>query len=129
MTTASSYDELFAAVRDRTGVQLALVNTGGGCYVARGRLETGQWLVVAEAEDFLFVDPRQRFAYEAERETQCGWYIGMFDNDTSEGADFPDSENGPLDSITDDQAHFGDLPAMIVAILRNVAAGHAGGAR
>jgi len=121
---AATYEALFVQVRNATGVALDIVNTGGGCHVARGRIETGQWIVVSEAEDFLSVDASQRFADEAARQTQCGWYVGAFANSTGEGIDLPDSDAGHLASLTAPDAHFGDLPALIVQVLQAAPAAH-----
>ena len=50
-------------VQDELGISLSLENTGGGCYVLYGRLESGHLIGVADLSDSIAYDP----------DDQAGW--------------------------------------------------------
>lgn len=118
MSTATSYSELFDDLYRAYGLRLSIVNTGGGCYVAEGRLESGHWVVVTEADDFLSVRVQDRFDHEQECETTCGWFVGIYENDATDGADRPAGANGCLTSTSVADAQFGDLTDVVGSALR-----------
>lgn len=124
-----SYDALFAAVRGHCGLVLSVVNTGGGCYVAQVRLESGHWVVVAEADDFLSATAAERLAYEREHQRSCGWYVGVYDNEPDGGTDAPASVEGCRHQVTAPDAEFDDLPQLISETLRQWSAATRGAGR
>ncbi|WBP93206.1 hypothetical protein O6072_18405 [Mycolicibacterium neoaurum] len=113
-----SYDDLIAEVRQEFGVTLEIVNTGGGNEAMHGRLESGHWLVVTDAEDFLS-GANERLERDAEG-YPLGWFAGIYPNDTSNGSDWPDS-SGCLDSEQSDDARFDELKLVIQEVLGRIA--------
>lgn len=122
MCTATTYSELFDNLHRAYGLRLNIVNTGGGCHVAQGRLESGHWVVVTEADDFLSVHVQDRFDYEQECETTCGWFVGIYDNDATDGADRPAGDDGCLTSTSVPDAQFCDLTNIVGSALQALTA-------
>ena len=122
MNTPATYAELFDQIGHAYGLRLSIVNTGGGCYVAQGRLESGHWVVVTEADDFLSLDVQDRFDDEREYETTCGWYVGVYDNDSTDGPDQPADAEGCLTFTSATNARFSDLADVVGSVLRTLSA-------
>ncbi|MDG4668632.1 hypothetical protein [Mycobacterium sp. 236(2023)] len=101
-----TFSELIAAVSDEFGIFLEIVNTGGGSEVMHGRLESGHWLVVTDAEDFL-ADIDDQLSSDAEG-YPLGWFVGVYENDGSDGFDRPASyaEGGCVTYVQRDEARF-----------------------
>lgn len=110
-----------ASVRHEFGIVLDIVNTGGGSEVMHGRLESGHWLVVSDAEDFL-TDIEGRLMADAAG-VPLGWFVGVYDNDDSDGVDRPASSGngGCVEYAQDDGARFHELNSVIRAVLGHVA--------
>jgi len=108
------YSELFARARDEIGVPLKIVGVGGGNDAIHGRLDSGHWLVITDADDFLS-DAAARCESEQDG-YPLGWFVGVYENDSaSYGVDYPAShaEGGCLAYAQDDDATIGDLPRVI----------------
>ena len=120
MNTAATYSELFDQIATAYGLRLSIVNTGGGCYVAQCRLESGHWLVVTEADDFLSLHVQDRFEREREDETTCGWFVGVYDNDTTDGSERPAGADGCLTSTSATDASFSDLADVVGGVLHTL---------
>lgn len=116
-----TYQDLAASVRQDFGVELEVVHVGGGNEVMHGRLETGHWLVVSDAEDFLS-DIDQRLETDADG-YPLGWFAGIYTNDDSDGVDRPASqaEGGCLAYVQRDGARLYELNDVIREVIGRLA--------
>ncbi|WP_396910288.1 hypothetical protein [Mycolicibacterium sp.] len=116
-----TYDELLASVRGDIGIELEVVNTGGGNEVMQARLETGHWLVVSEADDFLS-NIEDRLAADSDS-YPLGWFAGIYANDDSDGVDQPagQDEGGCLTYVQRDGARFDELNDVLREVLGQLA--------
>lgn len=116
-----SYNDLIAEVRREFGVALEIVNTGGGNEAMHGRLESGHWLVVTDAEDFLsgINERRERDAGG----NPLGWFAGVYNNDGSDDVDRPASHDpdGCLDYVQCDNASLDELNSVVREVLGRLA--------
>lgn len=121
----ATYQDLIDAVRRDIGVRLAIVGVGGGNDVMHARLETGHWLVVSEAEDFL-----SSIGDRLENDAQgipLGWFAGIYLNDASGGVDQPASSvpAGCLAAVVREDALFHELGDVVTEVLAQFARGTA----
>lgn len=120
-TRPETYQDLIDSVRRDLGVRLAIVGVGGGNEVMHARLETGQWLVVSEAEDFLS-SIGDRLENDAQG-TPLGWFAGVYLNDASGGVAHPASSvpAGCLAAVVREDALFHELGDVVSEVLAQFA--------
>jgi hypothetical protein len=120
-------DDVINQVRDQTGINLEMANTGGNCNVLEGRLEDGSWIRAADHNDFCHWDLEDRHDDEAEH-GPMGWDVSFHSNEHDEGGPFTDSRGvtthfPPSDFMangveeihwhSDPDAHLHELPRVI----------------
>lgn len=124
MTTQDVIDQ----VRDQTGINLRMTNTGGNCNVLEGRLEDGSWIRAADHDDFCHWDLEHRHDDEAQH-GPMGWDVSFHSNEHDEGGTvtyrdgttitFPPSDSWmgsdtePIHWHSDPDAHLHELPRVI----------------
>lgn len=77
--------EILNEVKDRFGISLSEVNTGGGCMALHARLETGHWIVATDVNLSGFADRVDAEAYEdnynsfyGDDPRALGWSVGIY---------------------------------------------------
>ena len=116
-------DAILAAVRDRFGISLTEVGTGGGCMALESRLESGHWIV---ATDEGLCGFRERVVFESSDGTDdddyqpryshdgaLGWMIGIYPNCEDDGIDWWGGGQDSIVEVTDYDAVAADLPDMV----------------
>ena len=83
-------DDVINQVRDQTGINLEMANTGGGCYVLEGRLEDGSWIRAADQNDFCYPQLADRHKDESEN-GPLGWDVSFHSNEHDPGGPYTDS--------------------------------------
>jgi hypothetical protein len=96
-----AYRDVVAALAE-LGLPTVLVGTGGGHAALQVTLETGQHLLISDAEDGLSLD----------RDQQRGWGVGLYQR----GSEFDD---GPtrFESTDDDVTDMASLFALVETVL------------
>lgn len=106
----------FATITDdlkrRFGIAFQLVDTGGGCTVLEGRLESGDWLWISDLDAGL-IAPDRRAALEA-RGTHIGWRLQVYPHSSADGG--PDI-NTVLASVAHATGTAADLPGLVDELL------------
>lgn len=127
-------------VRAKHGIDLEMVNTGGGCYVLQGRLEDGSWLRAADHEDFCHPELANRHAEEERDGQPGGWDVSFHSNEHDPGGTWKDPRTGevheygpsdtwasgdvdPIHWHSDPNARVEDLPRVIGDALRSMPPG------
>ena len=121
-------DDVIGQVRDQTGINLEMTNTGGGCYVLEGRLEDGSWVRAADHQDFCHPELANRHEDE-KKHGPSGWDVSFHSNEHDEGGPFTDSRGvtthvppsdylaggdaEPIHWHEDPDAHVHELPRVI----------------
>ena len=111
-------DAILRAVRDRFGISLTEVGTGGGCMALHARLESGHWIVATDEGLCGFAE---RCAFEAlstwghpGREDPdyagMGWSVGIYDD---HGEDMWFGAEDSLVNVIDYDMYAADLPDMV----------------
>ena len=121
---AATNDDVIRSVRDATGINLNMTNSGGGTYVLDGRLDDGSWLVASDSYGHDHGDLRDRTEMERpghddEPGNPLGWSVGIYP-DGGEGKWFGQD---PVHDHEDHDAGVDDLPRVIQDALRGVPRG------
>lgn len=88
--------EVINAVRDRHGIDLEMVNAGGGCYVLEGRLEDGSWVRAADHNDFCYQELADRHAEEERDGEPGGWDVSFHSNEHDPGGSWTHPRTGEV---------------------------------
>ena len=116
------YDAILAEVTRQTGITFAPFNSGGGCMILEGRLESGLWIWITDVDPGLTCLHTRR-AYEAAG-VHLGWMITIHPTDPEEpGGATPDGGT-TVASVTHHSAPATQPPALIILALQ-AAARHA----
>ena len=86
-------DDVINQVREQTGINLKMANTGGNCNVLEGRLEDGSWIRAADHDDFCHWDLEHRHDDEGEN-GPMGWDVSFHSNEHDEGGPWTDPSSG-----------------------------------
>lgn len=77
--------EILTEVKDRFGISLSEVNTGGGCMALHARLETGHWIVATDVNLSGFADRVDSESYSDSYNSHysddyraMGWSVGIY---------------------------------------------------
>ena len=101
-------DAILRAVRDRFGISLTEVGTGGGCMALHARLESGHWIVATDEGLCGFAE---RCAFEADPDyAGLGWSVGVYDD---HGEDMWFWAEDSLVNVVDYDVYAADLPDMV----------------
>ncbi len=79
------YDAILADVPRQTGITFEPFNSGGGCMILEGRLESGLWIWITDVDPGLTCLPRRR-AHEANG-IDVGWMITIHPTDYDDPAE------------------------------------------
>lgn len=101
--------------RERFGFGVDYISTGGNCMVLCGRLDSGHFIVISEADDFA-MDYEARIAAEDQGEA-WGWYVGIYEPDPDESGAWAEL---PVADALDKEAKFADLERVIRTALDNL---------
>ena len=106
-------DDVINQVREQTGINLEMANTGGNCNVLEGRLEDGSWIRAADHNDFCHWDLEDRHDDEGEH-GPMGWDVSFHPNLVEDGED-QDTWDGQstIHWHEDSDAHLHELPRVI----------------
>lgn len=120
-------DDVIRQVRDQTGINLEMHNTGGNCNVLEGRLEDGSWIRAADHNDFCHWNLKHRHKDEGEH-GPMGWDVTLYPNRHDgpstlkmpdgtehhfEGGDYWDSGYPEIHDHSDPEAYLHELPRVI----------------
>lgn len=125
--TATSTDEVVRQVRNATGINLQMEDSGGGpgggCYVLNGRLEDGSWVVASDHDGpCQYSELKDRAAHEQVHGPR-GWYVGVYPNETYQynGKNHDTWQEGEAVHVhVDENAATHELPRVIQEALSGV---------
>lgn len=101
------YGSVIKPVADLTGLPFTLEDTGGGCLLFQGRLESGAWLVISDWD--AGVTPMDRRRDLENSGITVGWNVSVYADD---GDSWPDHQT-LLASVRHETARADELPGLV----------------